>query len=356
MKRKIIPYNPKLKELARDLRNNSTKSEIILWLKLKGKQMYGYDFHRQKPIDNYIVDFFCNELMLAIEVDGYSHQLEDVYFKDVEKEKKLQDYGISVLRFTDNQVLNEIDNVIRAVEFYIEEYEKHTPNPSQEGNFEEKPITILSTKKLLPKQKQEFIDAKINLIDEDFIEVKNKDFELVTNNEMLLFTSQNAVKSILYKKEELHKFPVLCVGEKTKELLENNGFCVLECESYAKDLTAIISNKYSNKSFTFFCGTLRLETIPEFLSRKSIKHNIIEVYETILTPKKITKPIDGILFFSPSGVKSYVQENKIHHEICFCIGETTAEALKNITEKIIIAEKPSVENVVEKAIRFYNKN
>lgn len=217
-------------------------------------------------------------------------------------------------------------------------------------------ITILSTKKLLPKQKQEFIDAKINLIDEDFIEVKNKDFELVTDNEMLIFTSQNAVKSILYKKEELHKLPVLCVGEKTKELLENNGFCVLECESYAKDLIEIISNKYSNKSFTFFCGTLRLETIPEFLSRKNIKHNIIEVYETILTPKKITKPIDGILFFSPSGVKSYVQENKIHHEICFCIGETTAEALKNITEKIIIAEKPSVENVVEKAIRFYNKN
>ena len=85
MKRKILPYNLKLKELARDLRNNSTKSEVILWLKLKGKQMYGYDFHRQKPIDNYIVDFFCHELMLAIEVDGYSHQLEDVYFKDVKR-------------------------------------------------------------------------------------------------------------------------------------------------------------------------------------------------------------------------------------------------------------------------------
>ncbi|MBP2834139.1 DUF559 domain-containing protein [Aquimarina sp. U1-2] len=55
-KRKIIPYNPKLKELARQLRNNSTKAEVILWLKLKGEQMYGYDFHRQKPIDNYILE------------------------------------------------------------------------------------------------------------------------------------------------------------------------------------------------------------------------------------------------------------------------------------------------------------
>lgn len=134
MKRKIIPYNPDLKELVRQLRNNSTKAEIILWLKLKGKQMYGYDFHRQKPIDNYIVDFFCYELMLAIEVDGYSHQLEDVYFKDLKKENRLNEFGISVLRFTDDQVLKEMSNVIRAIEFYIEEYERHTPNPSQEGN------------------------------------------------------------------------------------------------------------------------------------------------------------------------------------------------------------------------------
>ncbi len=81
MKRKIIPYNPKLKELARTLRNNSTKSEIILWQHLKSKQMMGFDFHRQKPIGNFIVDFFCHELMLAVELDGYSHQLDEVFEK-----------------------------------------------------------------------------------------------------------------------------------------------------------------------------------------------------------------------------------------------------------------------------------
>ena len=88
MKRKIIPYNPKLKEFAKQLRNNSTKAEIILWQKLKRDQMYGYDFHRQKPIDNYILDFFCYELMLGIEVDGYSHEFLEVYEKDLIKEKK----------------------------------------------------------------------------------------------------------------------------------------------------------------------------------------------------------------------------------------------------------------------------
>ena len=125
-KRKIILYNPKLKEFARKLRNDSTRTEIFLWLKLKGKQMYGYDFHRQKPIDNYILDFFCYELMLGIEVDGYSHQFLEVFNKDGVKEKRMNELGITVLRFSDEQVLKEMENVIRAIEFYIYENEKNT--------------------------------------------------------------------------------------------------------------------------------------------------------------------------------------------------------------------------------------
>jgi very-short-patch-repair endonuclease len=133
-KRIIIAYNPKLKELARQLRNDSTTTEIYLWLKLKGKLMYGYDFHRQKPIDNYILDFFCYELMLGIEVDGYSHQFLEVYNRDGIKEKRVNELGISILRFNDDEVLNDMENVLRSIEFYIFEYEKHTPNPSQEGS------------------------------------------------------------------------------------------------------------------------------------------------------------------------------------------------------------------------------
>tara|TARA_R110002167_G_scaffold265598_1_gene472405 strand:- start:230 stop:652 length:423 start_codon:yes stop_codon:yes gene_type:complete len=133
-KRKIIPYNHKLKEFARELRNNSTKAEVILWQKIKRKQMYGYDFHRQKPLGNYIVDFFCHELMLAIEVDGYSHSLLKVYNRDIKKEKELNGLGVHVLRYSDYQVLKDTYNVLNSIEDYITEYEKHTPNPSQEGN------------------------------------------------------------------------------------------------------------------------------------------------------------------------------------------------------------------------------
>jgi very-short-patch-repair endonuclease len=68
MKRKIIPYNPQLKELARRLRNDGTLGEALLWKELNNKQLYGYDFHRQKPLLNYIVDFYCHELNLVIEL------------------------------------------------------------------------------------------------------------------------------------------------------------------------------------------------------------------------------------------------------------------------------------------------
>jgi len=136
MKRTIIPYNQKLKEFARQLRNNSTKTEILIWQKLKRKQLYGYDFHRQKPIDNYILDFFCYELMLGIEIDGYSHELIEVFEKDTKKTKKMKQFGITVLRFSDAQVLKEMENVLRAIEQYIIDFEKvkHTPSPSLEGN------------------------------------------------------------------------------------------------------------------------------------------------------------------------------------------------------------------------------
>jgi len=126
-RRKIIPYNPILKKIARQLRNDSTKSEIILWKHLKGKKMMGYDFHRQKPLDNFIVDFYCQELMLAIELDGYSHQLEEVMNKDVLKEIKLNEVGVKVLRFQDKEVYYSINNVISAIEAYVLEFEGTHP-------------------------------------------------------------------------------------------------------------------------------------------------------------------------------------------------------------------------------------
>jgi very-short-patch-repair endonuclease len=88
---KIIPYNPKLKELARELRKNSTLSEVILWNEIK-KKAPGYEFHRQVPIDEYIIDFFCHELLLAIEIDGSTHDYK--YDYDIYRQSRLEKYGI----------------------------------------------------------------------------------------------------------------------------------------------------------------------------------------------------------------------------------------------------------------------
>jgi very-short-patch-repair endonuclease len=123
-----ILYNDKLTNITRQLRNNSTKSELKLWGYLKGKQLRGYDFHRQKPIDNYIVDFFCNKLMLAIELDGYTHSFEEVFNKDKTKEQVLNNLGITVLRFRDEDVMNNIEGVLARIEDSIKSIEnKHTP-------------------------------------------------------------------------------------------------------------------------------------------------------------------------------------------------------------------------------------
>jgi very-short-patch-repair endonuclease len=119
-----VTYDSKLKEYARHLRNNSTNAEIKLWMQLKGKQMQGYDFHRQKPIGNYIADFFCNKLRLVIEIDGSTHDFDEVQQKDRNKQDFLNKLGITVLRFTNKEVMSSVFQVVQTIEDYIGEFEK----------------------------------------------------------------------------------------------------------------------------------------------------------------------------------------------------------------------------------------
>ncbi len=134
MKKPFLPYNPKLKELARDLRNNSTLAEVLLWNELKGKQMMGYDFHRQKPIDRYIVDFFCPVLMLAIEIDGDSHFGRDK--EDAKRQNELEQMGIRFLRFDDLEVKINMSGVLKKIGQWIITHpcQPSADIPSQEGN------------------------------------------------------------------------------------------------------------------------------------------------------------------------------------------------------------------------------
>ncbi|MFZ1082656.1 MAG: DUF559 domain-containing protein [Candidatus Kryptoniota bacterium] len=125
MRRKIIPYNPKLKEIARNLRSHGSLSEVLLWGALKGKQMRGYDFHRQKPIDKFIVDFYCPDLFLAIEIDGISHNGKEEY--DEERQKRLESLGVHFLRFLDSDVKRNLDGVVAAIGEWIDEHKPEQP-------------------------------------------------------------------------------------------------------------------------------------------------------------------------------------------------------------------------------------
>jgi very-short-patch-repair endonuclease len=129
LKRKIIPYNKKLVPLAKKLRQNMTLAEIILWQEINQKKL-GYDFDRQRPIDEFIVDFYCKELFLAIEVDGITHYNEEANQKDLIREQRLNELGVFVLRFDDEMVLKDINNVVRSIQFWIEEHTKSNIRPT----------------------------------------------------------------------------------------------------------------------------------------------------------------------------------------------------------------------------------
>ena len=121
MKQNIIPYNPELKELARKLRKNMTYAEVMLWKVLRNKTLLGFDFDRQRPIDNYIVDFYCKELKLAIEIDGGSHDLENIALNDRIREINLKSLGVTILRFKETEIRKDIKKVLSIIENWVME-------------------------------------------------------------------------------------------------------------------------------------------------------------------------------------------------------------------------------------------
>ena len=81
--------------------------------------MHGFDFHRQRPVDNYIIDFFCPELYLGIELDGYSHLLDINELRDKNKQMRLNKFDVRLIRFWDEEVFNDLDNVLRVIEIAV---------------------------------------------------------------------------------------------------------------------------------------------------------------------------------------------------------------------------------------------
>lgn len=112
------PYNKNLKQLSRDLRNNMTDAEKRLWSKLRAKQILGLQFYRQKPLLNFIVDFYCPAANVVIECDGGQHFTEEGLEADRVRDETLAHLGLKVLRFDNGQVMGDIDAVVEKIYLY----------------------------------------------------------------------------------------------------------------------------------------------------------------------------------------------------------------------------------------------
>ncbi len=220
--------------------------------------------------------------------------------------------------------------------------------------------TILSTKKLKLNQRSLLLHAGFSLVEYNAIHIDFLSFEAPDNIENAIFTSQNAVLSIQNsapKNVGIRIQNCFCVGEKTKALLEENGCRVIKMTEYASELAPYLVENHKTDEFHFFCGNIRSDEIPNKLRENNVVFEEIEVYKTTLNPKKFERQFDAILFFSPSGVRSFCEErsNLINNKATFvCIGTTTAYEAKKFTKNVVISNTTTVESVIAKAAKVLN--
>ncbi len=231
----------------------------------------------------------------------------------------------------------------------------HTDQQHHSSGGADRQISILSTKKLKPGQRELLLNRGIGLVEFDFISIIPIAFQIDEIPENIIFTSKNSVKAILDhpSKRQFQQKNIFCVGDKTAELLKRNGFRVSEKADYGEDLAGQIIKKHAQKKFLFICGKKRHNALPEGLRNAGVPFEEVEVYDTQPSSKKIDRIFDGVMFFSPSAVKSYCEKNDLSRSVAFCIGTTTSTEAEKYTSKIITATTPSIENVIVQVVRYF---
>ena len=217
-------------------------------------------------------------------------------------------------------------------------------------------MRLLSTKLLSANFKDRLIHRGFSLVEFPFIQIKPIPSKINKVHNNIIFTSQNAVRLALNEPNispKLEGKNYFCVGEKTKLILEKEGHKVVKMSQNASFLADFISKNHINESFSFFCGKQRRPEIEKVLAQNETPLILHEIYDTLYTPKAIESRFDGILFFSPSAVKSYFKSNTwkagMHG---FCIGNTTAASLSKFTKNYSVAKSPN-ENQLLLSIHHY---
>ena len=219
-----------------------------------------------------------------------------------------------------------------------------------------KETNVYSTKSLTEGQRL-LLHEKIVAESSDFIKTSvNRIHPHVIKNEIrnVIITSKNAVEALLnnFSTIELQFKNIYCVGRRTKRLVESRLGPVKHAEKNAKKLAEYLVEFMDGTEVTYFCSDLRLEDLPNILEQNNIKVNEVEAYQTKYDGVEVADTVEGVMFYSPSTVESFVQNN--HKEvIAFCIGETTAKEAQKHFNDVRIAKVPTVESVIELVNEYY---
>ncbi|WP_431133233.1 hydroxymethylbilane synthase [Psychroserpens mesophilus] len=211
---------------------------------------------------------------------------------------------------------------------------------------------IYSTKTLTDQQKQLFHDDVVS---------ESSDFIKISLNRMtpqvikplpqnVIITSKNTVDALLmnFSSEELKFENIYCVGRRTKRLVERKIGKVKHTENNSKALAEHLVEYIEGTEVTYFCSDIRLDELPSILNENNIEIKEVTAYETKYDPVKINDTIKGVMFYSPSTVQSYKQENVVSDDmIAFCIGDTTAKEASKHFNDVRIAKIPTVESVID---------
>ena len=218
---------------------------------------------------------------------------------------------------------------------------------------------LLSTKILSEGFKDRLLMNSFSLVEKSFIKISPiQNIKLADSNQAIIFSSQNAVKIALDNSEIkslVDQKPIYCIGKKTALLLVKNGQKVVKIAQNSSDLALFIQKNYKNESFSFFCGKSRVKDLEHVLSVNDIPIQPVEIYETLPQPHIVKGHFEGIIFFSPSGVKGYAINNGFEDTHCFCLGSTTAKAVRKFTPKLTIAKTPDELQLFYSITKHFNQ-
>lgn len=275
---------------------------------------------------------------------------EEVSFKGVLLSKD----GSKKIEVTRVEKLGSHDSIAKYCADYV--IERGGKRLMDELLKSDKQATVYSTKTLTEDQRH-LLNHKISVKSSDFIKVSINRIPktlLKSNLKNIIITSKNAVESLTtnFTSEELNVNAIYCVGRRTKKLIEQKIGRVTHSENNAKNLANYLVDYIEGTEVTYFCSNLRLDELPNILKENNITVNEVEAYQTVHSSIKVDESVEGIMFYSPSTVQSFISQNKAK-KIAFCIGETTAKEAKKHFKDVRTAKVPTVESVIELVNEHY---